>query len=132
MAEASDVVAAPRRRWRALRAVGIALLGLIALALLALWSIDTQPGHRLIADRIGKMRPTSGLRIRIGRIEGSIWTRATLRDVRLYDLKGQFFEAPEIDLAWHPLAWSRNLLDIDRLSAPLVILDRRQIGRAHV
>jgi translocation and assembly module TamB len=117
---------APRRRWhwRVLRAIGIGLLGLIGLFLVALWSIDTQPGHRLIADHIGKMRPSSGLRIKIGRIEGSIWRRATLRDVRLYDLKGQFFEAPEIKLDWHPFAWSRNLLDIDRISAPLLILDR--------
>src|SRR4051812_41139245 len=93
---------ARRRRWhiRLLRGIGIAIVGLIALFLVALWSIDTQPGHRLIADHIGKMRPSSGLRIKIGRIEGSIWRRATLRDVRLYDLKGQFFEAPEISLDW--------------------------------
>ncbi|WP_116091545.1 translocation/assembly module TamB domain-containing protein [Sphingomonas crusticola] len=114
----------PRRRWRVLRALGIGFLALVALFLIALWSIDTQPGHRLIADRIAAMRPTSGLRIKIGRIEGSIWRRATLRDVRLYDLKGQFFEAPEIRLDWHPLDWAHNLLNIEQLSAPLVILDR--------
>jgi len=126
MVDATDPVetAAPRRRWRVLRGVAIGLAGLIVLLLIALWSIDTQPGHRLIADRIAKMRPTSGLRIKIGRIEGSIWNRATLRDVRLYDLKGQFFEAPEIQLDWHPVAWTRNLLDINRVSAPLLILDR--------
>jgi len=77
-----------QRRWhmRLLRGIGIAIVGLILLFFVALWSIDTQPGHRLIADHIGKMRPTSGLRIKIGRIDGSIWRRATLRDVRLYDL----------------------------------------------
>jgi len=115
-----------RRRWhiRLLRGIGIGVVGLIALFLVALWSIDTQPGHRLIADHIGKMRPSSGLRIKIGRIEGSIWRKATLRDVRLYDLKGQFFEAPEIRLDWHPFAWAHNKLDITSLSAPLLILDR--------
>ena len=115
-----------KRRWhiRLLRGIGIAIVGLIALFLVALWSIDTQPGHRLIADHIAKMRPSSGLRIRIGRIEGSIWRRATLRDVRLYDLKGQFFEAPEIRLDWHPFAWAHNKLDITSVSAPLLILDR--------
>ncbi|WP_442680392.1 translocation/assembly module TamB domain-containing protein [Sphingomonas sp. ASY06-1R] len=114
----------PRRRWRILRGIGIAIASLIALLLAMVWSIDTQPGHRLIADRIAAMRPSSGLRIKIGRIEGSIWRRATLRDVRLYDLKGQFFEAPEIKLDWHPLDWAKNLLNIDRLAAPLIILDR--------
>jgi translocation and assembly module TamB len=115
-----------RRRWplRVLRGIAIAIGGLIALFLVALWSIDTQPGHRLIADHIGKMRPSSGLRIKIGRIEGSIWRRATLRDVRLYDLKGQFFEAPVVRLDWHPFAWAHNKLDIASISAPLLILDR--------
>jgi translocation and assembly module TamB len=116
---------APTRRWRVLRAIGMLFAGLVALILVSLWSIDTQPGHRLIADRIAKLRPGSGLRIRIGRIDGSIWNHATLRDVRLYDAQGQFLEAPEIALDWHPLAWARNLLDIDRVAAPLIILDRR-------
>ena len=128
MAEEAEIAEAPAPRRsgarRLLRAIGIGLLGLIGLFLVALWSIDTQPGHRLIADHIGKMRPSSGLRIKIGRIEGSIWRRATLRDVRLYDLKGQFFEAPEIRLDWHPFAWANNLLDINSVSAPLLILDR--------
>ena len=125
--ETSAVLEPPgKRRWhlRLLRGIGLAILGLVALFLVALWSIDTQPGHRLIADHIAKMRPSSGLRIKIGRIEGSIWHRATLRDVRLYDLKGQFFEAPEIRLDWHPFAWAHNKLDIDSVSAPLLILDR--------
>jgi translocation and assembly module TamB len=116
----------PRRklRWRILRGIGMAIAGLVALVLVGLWGIDTGPGHRLIADRIAAIKPSSGLRIRIGRIDGSIWSKATLRDVRLYDLQGRFFEAPEIQLDWHPLKWADNLLDIDRLSAPLLILDR--------
>ena len=116
--------AQPRRRWRVLRALGLALLGFVALVLATLWGIDTGPGHRLIADRIAALHPASGLRIRIGRIDGSIWRRATLRDVTVYDLRGRFFEAPEVALDWHPTHWARNLLDIDRLSAPLVTFDR--------
>jgi translocation and assembly module TamB len=128
MADEAEIADRPpgSRTWagRLLRGIGMVLIGLIALFLVAVWSIDTQPGHRLIADHIGKMRPSSGLRIRIGRIEGSIWRRATLRDVRLYDLKGQFFEAPEIELDWRPFDWAHNLLNIHRVSAPLLMLDR--------
>lgn len=123
-AEATEVTRQRSWQMRLLRGIGIAVGGLVALFLVALWSIDTQPGHRLIADHIAKMRPSSGLRIKVGRIEGSIWRRATLRDVRLYDLKGQFFEAPEIKLDWHPFAWAHNKLDITSVSAPLLILDR--------
>jgi translocation and assembly module TamB len=127
MEEDADRPVPPRRRplgWRILRAIGLVLVGFVCLVLASLWGIDTGPGHRLIADRVADMKPSSGLRIRIGRIDGSIWNHATLRDVRLYDLQGRFFEAPEIAIDWHPLRWVQNRLDIDRLAAPLVTLDR--------
>ena len=114
----------PRRGFRLWRALAWGVGGLVALVLMVLLGIDTGPGHRLIADRIAAMKPTSGLRIRIGRIDGSIWTRSTLRDVELYDLNGRFFQAPAIALDWHPLAWAHNKLDIDRVAADLVRLDR--------
>ena len=113
----------PRWGWRVLRGAAIGLAALVLLLLGAVWGVDTGPGHRFVADRIAAMRPSSGLRIRIGRIDGSLWTRATLRDVRLYDLDGQFFDAPEIALDWHPTRWARKLLAIDRLAAPVVTLD---------
>jgi len=124
--EAEQAAPPPRRSWRrrGLRALGWTVGGLIALFSVIVWGIDTGPGHRLIADRIAAMKPSSGLRIRIGRIDGSLWSNARLRDVRLYDSRGRFFEAPEIKLAWHPFAWARNKLDIDTLSADLIILDR--------
>lgn len=110
--------------WRIPRAIGLLAIAVVVWVLIGLWAIDTGPGHRLIVDRIAGLHPSSGLRIRIGRIDGSIWHRATLRDVRLYDPKGRFFEAPEVALDWRPLRWLHNRLDINHLSAPLVILDR--------
>ena len=119
-----DAPAPPRRRRRVLRAIGLLIGGLIAALAIGILGIDTGPGHRLITDRIAALKPASGLRIRIGRIDGSLWNHAVLRDVRLYDPRGQFFEAPEIRLDWHPAAWTRNRLDIDRLASDLVVLDR--------
>jgi len=115
-----------RSRWRGriLRGLAWTIGGIVALFAIILWGIDTGPGHRLIADRIAAMRPSSGLRIRIGRIDGSLWSAATLRDVRLYDSQGRFFEAPVIKLDWRPYSWARNKLDINSLSADLIILDR--------
>jgi translocation and assembly module TamB len=118
----------PRRRWRwlsrlAKAVVSVALaLGLLAAIGAAL--LDTAPGHRFLADRIAALAPNSGLRIRIGRIEGSIWGRTTLRDVRLYDSKGLFAESPLIRVDWQPLGWITNRLIIHDADADLAALHR--------
>lgn len=123
--EDAEPVATPRR-WpgpllRLLLAVLLA--GLLGLAGFVAF-LDTGPGHRFIADRIAAQAPGSGLRVRIGRIDGSIWGRARLVDVRLYDPQGLFAQSPALDVEWRPLGWLGNRLDIDRLAARLVILHR--------
>lgn len=123
----AEVVIEPsRRRYGqiALRWLTTVIVSLLALAAVAVWVIDTGPGHRLIIDKIAALAPSSGLRIKIGRIDGSIWNRATLRDLRLYDRRGLFLEAPEIDLAWKPGSWLANRLDIRNVRSDLVILHR--------
>jgi len=100
------------------------LIGL-ALALAALIAfLDTGAGHRFIVDRIAAMTPKSGLRIRIGRIDGSIWGRTQLRDVRLYDPDGLFAESPEIGMDWRPVDFLWNSLVVHALDSDLVILHR--------
>ena len=81
--------------------------------------LDTEAGHRLIVDRIAAMTPASGLRVRIGRIDGSIWGRTELKDVRLYDPDGLFAESPEIDMDWRPLDFLWNSLVIHDLRSDL-------------
>lgn len=119
-----QTVFAWRRRHPILRAIAIGLLSVLLLLSAAIWLLDSGPGHRLIIDRIGALQPSSGLRIRIGRIDGSIWNRATLRDLRLYDSQGLFLEAPEIDLDWRPTAWAANKLWIRSAETDLLILHR--------
>jgi translocation and assembly module TamB len=106
-------------RW----AGALIVLALIAVGVL-LWVADTSIGHRLIADRIEGLRPVNGLRVKVGRIEGSIYGATRIRDLRLYDTKGQFFQAGDVALDWTPLAWLSNRVDIDRLTAPAATLDR--------
>ena len=115
-----------RRDWKKrllneLFALFIALLLLFAGALVLL---DTAPGHRFIADRIGQIETASGLNIRIGRIDGSIFGDAKLRHVRVSDQQGVFLTSPEIEVDWAPGAWLRNTLRIDRLTAKQVDLIR--------
>ncbi|MEA3016570.1 MAG: translocation and assembly module TamB, partial [Sphingomonadales bacterium] len=128
-AEEAPAAVPPRRgpaRWIA--AMAKIALSLVIAAMLTLGALglllDTDLGHRLILDRIAALQPQSGLRIRIGRIEGSIWGRSELRDLRLYDPEGLFAEAPELEVDWQPLSWLWNRMVIHRAASELVIVHR--------
>jgi translocation and assembly module TamB len=111
-------------RWRLLNelfALFIALLFLLA-ALLVL--LDSAPGHRFIVDQIGKFETASGLRVRVGRIDGSIFGKSQLRNVTVADPNGVFLTSPDIKLDWAPGAWFYNKLDINSLTAERVTLVR--------
>ncbi|HVM37116.1 MAG TPA: translocation/assembly module TamB domain-containing protein [Sphingomicrobium sp.] len=110
-----------RRLAREIVTLLAALLVLLAVALVVL---DTAPGHRFIADRIARIETASGLNIRIGRIDGSIFGKSQLRNVRVSDPKGVFLTSDSIELDWAPFAWLYNSLHIDRLSARQVRLER--------
>lgn len=114
------VPAASRNRWP--RRIGAALLLVVAAIGALLLLLDTGPGHRLIANRIAALQPKDGMRYRIGRIEGSIYGRARLIDVRIYDPKGLVFRAPVANLHWNPFAWTVNRLDITRMTVPRAVL----------
>lgn len=101
------------RRWGVSAGKGLVLL-LAGLALLAV-VVDSQIGRRLVADFIATIEPASGLRIRVGRIDGSLYGQSVVRDVRLSDSKGVFAEIPEARLDWRPFAWLKTGLDIREL-----------------
>lgn len=126
VAEAPAAVPPPRPHWggRLLRWLLGIVLALLLLAAGAVIFIDSGAGHRLIVDRIAALALKNGLKIRIGRIEGSIFGAARLRDLRLYDDRGLFLHSPEVELDWNPTAYLYNELWIDRLEADLVTLVR--------
>ncbi|MEK6638519.1 MAG: translocation/assembly module TamB domain-containing protein [Pseudomonadota bacterium] len=108
-----------KRLFKWLTVGAVALLVLIGAAL---WFADTSIGHRLIADQITTQTTKSGLSVKVGRIEGSIFGKAQLRAVRLYDPEGLFFEAPAVDLDWSPFRWINNSLDIKHLHSDFATL----------
>jgi translocation and assembly module TamB len=115
-----------RRDWRRrllneLFSAFVALLFLLA-ALLVL--LDSAPGHRFIVDQLARFETASGLRIQIGRIDGSIFGKSQLRNVTISDPRGVFLTSPNIKLDWAPGAWLNNKLDIDSLTADRVTLIR--------
>ncbi|OYU36182.1 translocation/assembly module TamB domain-containing protein [Novosphingobium sp. PASSN1] len=102
---------APRQRsliWRLLGwGRGLVLAGvLLALALVgAVVVLDSPLGHRFVADRIAAADTSSGLHIRIGRIDGTLFGQMSLHEVVLTDPQGRFMVIPEATLDWRPLAW---------------------------
>ena len=110
-----------RRLLNELFALFVALLFLLAGVIVLL---DSAPGHRWIVDRIAGIETASGLRIRIGRIDGSIFGKSQLRNVAIADSRGVFLTSPNIKLDWTPGAWLENKLSIDSLTAERVALIR--------
>jgi len=106
-----------RGNWQAW-ALAILLSLLVALGA-GLWWIDTTNGHRFLASRISAMETSSGLTVRVGAIDGSIWSRLVVHNIALNDPRGRFAEIPVAYLDWYPLAWASNRLDIDSLLVPL-------------
>src|SRR5215207_6927865 len=104
MDEALPIERSPERRWRPRpdwprRLANELLVLFLALAFLltvGLILLDTAPGHRFIVDRIQQIETASGLRFRIGRIDGSIFGESRLRTVSVADRQGVFLTSPEI------------------------------------
>ena len=111
----------PRRLANELLALVVSLLILVAGALVLL---DTAPGHRFIVDRLGRIETASGLKFRVGRIEGSVFGKSRLKNVAVSDNQGVFLTSPEIVLDWAPGAWLYNSLHIDELTSRQVRLTR--------
>lgn len=94
------------------------MLGLATAVML----LDSSLGHRFVADRIAALKPANGLRYSVGRITGSLFTHATLIDVRVRDRKGLVLSIPRGELHWTPLAWLSNRLQIESLVVPAATL----------
>ena len=110
---------------RILKWIGIAILSLLALIAVVLLGINTDPGRRFVADQIGGYTTASGLNIKVGRIDGSLYGKMILRDVRVADPKGVFLTSPKLDLDWRPFAFINNHVDVRSLGADLITLRRR-------
>ena len=104
------------------------LLGLVvglALLVLALFAfINTDPGRRFAADRIEALEFANGMKIGVGRIDGSLTGAMTIRRFTLSDPRGVFFSAPLVRLDWRPLDYFNNHVDIRSLVAPTATLAR--------
>jgi translocation and assembly module TamB len=70
--------------------VALALLALALLAILALAALNTQAGRAFVARQLEGLAPESGLEIDVGRLEGSLYGRLLIHDLRVSDPRGVF------------------------------------------
>ncbi|GAA0674234.1 translocation/assembly module TamB domain-containing protein [Sphingomonas insulae] len=120
------VVATKRPLWqRILKWILFVVLGLVILVGAVVLGINTDPGRRFVANRIGGYTTASGLNIKVGRIDGSLYGQMVLSDVRVADPKGVFLTSPRLSVDWRPFAFVDNHVDVRTLSTDLVTLARR-------
>ncbi len=105
-----------RRRVWSKRIGWIIVILLIPLVLITGF-FSTPIGKRYVADQIAQTAPASGLRFEVGRIEGDIFSTATLHDVTVSDPQGEFLTIPEVDVDWRPLAWLWSGIDVRDVTA---------------
>jgi translocation and assembly module TamB len=106
-----------RRSWprRIAKWFGGTVLALVALVTIAVVVLNSPIGHRFVVDQLADVAPASGLRFKVGRIEGSLYGKATLRDVVFSDPKGAFLTVPVVELDWRPFSWFTSGLDVRKL-----------------
>lgn len=106
------------------------LLVLLLLAGLVVVGVNTDPGRRFVADRIERLEFANGMKIGVGRIEGSLYGDLTIRRFTLSDPKGVFFSSPLVRLDWRPLEYLNNRVVVRGLTAATATLSRLPEFRA--
>ncbi|MBB4856708.1 translocation and assembly module TamB [Novosphingobium chloroacetimidivorans] len=124
--EETVIVERPRRRWgmRIFKTLAALVIGVIMLALAIVLGLNTSPGHRFVADQIAALEFQNGMKIHVGRIEGSLYGKMTLRNLSVRDPQGEFLFSPEIDVDWRPFAYLSNHVDVRSATAQRMILRR--------
>ncbi|WP_338425842.1 translocation/assembly module TamB domain-containing protein [Sphingopyxis kveilinensis] len=123
---ATEAAAAPGRGWaRAiLRGTGLALLGLVLLFALFLVGLNSDAGRRFVVTQIEKYEFENGMKIGIGRLDGSLYSRMIVRDFTLSDPKGVFLRSPELRIDWRPLRYLVGHVDIRSATAETLVMEK--------
>lgn len=108
--------------------IAIGIVGLIVALLLLvaglLFGLNTQPGKRFLIGQIAALQLESGMKIEVGRIDGSIYGDMVIHDLVLRDPKGVFAVSPQVHVVWKPFRYVNNHLSVSLLESPLIVLAR--------
>lgn len=119
------IVAARRPLWqRIVKWIAIAIAAIVLLLGAIVLGLNTDPGRRFVADQIGGYTTASGLNIKVGRIDGSLYGAMRLSDVRISDPRGVFVTSPRLDVDWRPFAYVNNHIDVRNVESALITMRR--------
>jgi translocation and assembly module TamB len=118
----ADEGAAPAKASRSwsltiLRWIGLTLLGLVLLFALFLVGLNSDAGRRFVVTQIEKYEFENGMRIGIGRLDGSLYGQMIIRNFTLSDPKGVFLASPEVRVDWRPIRYFANHVDVRSATA---------------
>ncbi|MFV0625540.1 translocation/assembly module TamB domain-containing protein [Sphingomonas sp. ac-8] len=129
--EARVVVVEKRPLWqRIAKWVAIVLLGLVILLGAIVLGLNTGAGRGFLVRQVNNFETASGLKVHVGRIDGSLYGSMVIRDLQLRDPKGVFASSPEVALDWRPFAFIGSHVDVRSLTSPLIRYDRNPELRA--
>ncbi len=103
---------------------GGGLAGLLVLLWLAINGVNTAPGRAWLVNLVNGATLPSGIRVHIGRIDGSIYGDMTIHDITVADPKGVFVTSPELHLDLRPFAYFNKHVDVRDLSSPSINMSR--------
>lgn len=110
----------PRTSWlkRGWNALFLVVLLVLAAGIIGIYWLDSENGKGFVAGQIANYEFENGMKIRVERIEGSIYNDMTLKGVTISDTKGVFIRVPEAKISWQPFAYITNHIDIRSLNIP--------------
>ncbi len=124
MADEAPVIAeatttAKRRSWplTVLRWIAFVVIGLVLLAAMFLAGLNSDAGRRFVVTQIEKYEFENGMKIGIGRLDGSLYGQMTVRNFTLSDPKGVFLASPEVKVDWRPFAYLSKHVDVRSATA---------------
>ena len=122
--EEAPRAAKPSWPLRIVKWIGLALLGLVALIGLFLVGLNSDAGRRFVANQVEKYEFKNGMKIGIGRLDGSLFSEMVIRDFTLGDPKGVFVRSPEMRIDWRPFQYLKNHIDVRSATAGTLVFER--------
>ncbi|HWV59168.1 MAG TPA: hypothetical protein VN034_00825, partial [Sphingopyxis sp.] len=121
-----DSTPAKPRSWpiTVLRWVGLTLLGLVLLFALFLIGLNSDAGRRFVVTQIEKYEFENGMKIGIGRLDGSLYGQMIVRDFTLSDPSGVFLRSPELRVDWRPIRYFANHIDVRSATAQTLVMEK--------